>query len=625
LKVPAASLSTYQSTDVWKNFETKQGIAVDTLTLNPQDGMVNLTSVIVVHYATVGELPLPTRLDYTFDGWYTQQNGGGTRYVAATAATSSTTLYAKWVENYTLTFDPQSGTVSPDSKSVGPGLAVGALPMPTRAGYSFGGWYTVQDGGGTQYMAATVATSSITLHAKWTVNTYTLTFNPQGGTVDTQSKTVTFGAAVDELPMPERTGYTFDGWYTQQKGNGTKYADTTIYSATSSTTLYAKWTGISYTLTFDPQGGTVGAPSKTVTFGAAVDTLPVPERPGYAFSGWHTEQNGKGTQYTATTVYSDTSNIMLYAKWTGISYTLTFNLQGGTGGTQSKTVTVGTPVGRLPVPVRISYTFDGWYTQQNGNGTKYTDTTVYSTPSNTTLYAKWTGVSYTLTFNPQGGTVGASNKTVTFGAAVDTLPVPERPGYTFDGWYTQQNGSGVEYTDTTVYSIMSNITLYAKWTGVSYTLTFNPQGGTVNTPSKAVTFGAVVGTLPVPEHPDYTFDGWYTMQNGGGARYTENTVYSDTSSLTLYAKWTEREGLTGVSAQLQATVALYPNPFTSEVHLTGAAGCMLTVFTATGTMVHTQKVTSAQETISLEKLSAGVYFFRLEKDGKSAMKAGVKN
>jgi uncharacterized repeat protein (TIGR02543 family) len=146
------------------------------------------------------------------------------------------------------------------------------------------------------------------------------------------------------------------------------------------------------------------------------------------------------------------------------------------------------------------------------------------------------------------------------------------------------------------------------------TLTFNAQGGEVSLAAKTLASGEPVGALPVPTRSSYIFGGWYTQPDGKGEQYTAATIAS--SSLTLYALWTP-ETPAGVEERLQVEAKLYPSPFAKTVHLTGAEGCTLTVFTATGAAVHTQKIADAEETIALENLPTGLYFFRLEKDGKS--------
>ncbi|MDR1673461.1 MAG: InlB B-repeat-containing protein [Bacteroidales bacterium] len=125
-------------------------------------------------------------------------------------------------------------------------------------------------------------------------------FQNEGKTVATQQ--IRSGEKVAAPAAPERTGYTFLGWY----ANATAWDfDSPV---TANLTLVAKWTGNPYALYFDANGGTVSLASKTVTYDAAVGTLPDPTRAGYTFDGWNTAQDGAGTKYTAATVYNATDN-----------------------------------------------------------------------------------------------------------------------------------------------------------------------------------------------------------------------------------------------------------------------------------------------------------------------------
>jgi uncharacterized repeat protein (TIGR02543 family) len=383
------------------------------------------------------------------------------------------TLYAQWTAIiYSLGFDAQPGNVSLSSKNVFYDVAVGELPTPTRAGYTFGGWFTGFDGTGMEYTEETVyrMTYDITLYAQWTANTYTLNFDANGGPVKPDNMEVTYDNPVDHLPMLDRTGYYFNGWSTKQDGSGTNYFNS-IPPCTilDDITLYTQWIPNTYSMGFDADGGTVSTESKEVTFGAEIGELPTPTRSGYIFGGWYTQPNGEGKEYTATTVYDTACGIPFYAKWTATTattYTLFFDAQSGSVSPASKTVTYGAAVGTLPKPTRSSYTFVGWYTSTNGAGTPYTATTVYSVSANTTLYAKWTAATastYLLTFDAQSGSVSPASKSVTYGAAVGAVPTPTRSGYTFGGWYTSTNGAGTLYTATTVHSTTGNLTLYAKW------------------------------------------------------------------------------------------------------------------------------------------------------------------
>ncbi|MBK7452259.1 MAG: InlB B-repeat-containing protein [Anaerolineales bacterium] len=161
----------------------------------------------------------------------------------------------------------------------------------------------------------------ITLYAKWTANSYTITFDSNGGSVVT-AITQPFGSAVSAPIAPTKTGYTFGGWYSDA-GLNTAYTFTTMPAA--DITLYAKWTANSYTITFDSNGGSV-VTAITQDFDTAVTAPTAPTKTGNTFGGWYSDA-GLNTAYTFTTMPA--ANITLYAKWTANSYTITFDSNGG--------------------------------------------------------------------------------------------------------------------------------------------------------------------------------------------------------------------------------------------------------------------------------------------------------
>jgi uncharacterized repeat protein (TIGR02543 family) len=111
----------------------------------------------------------PTRSGHLFGGWYTQLNGGGAAFTASTVVSANTKVYAKWTDQYTVTFDADGGSPATQTRTVNSGEAVGsAMPSdPTRSGDIFGGWYTQQNGGGAAFTASTTVTANITVYAKW--------------------------------------------------------------------------------------------------------------------------------------------------------------------------------------------------------------------------------------------------------------------------------------------------------------------------------------------------------------------------------------------------------------------------------------------------------------------------
>ena len=215
--------------------------------------------------------------------------------------------------------------------------------------------------------------------------------------------------------------------------------------------------GGNYTVTFNANGGATPTASKTVTYGFTYGTLPTPTRTGYTSSGWYTATSG-GSQVTSSTTVSLSANQTLYARWTANTYTVTFNANGGTTPTASKSVTYASTYGTLPTPTRTGHSFSGWYTASSG-GSKITSSSTVSITANQTLYAHWTASTYTVTFNPDGGTVSPTTKSVTYGSTYGDLPTPTKSGYEFLGWYS----GNTRITSSTSVTITADQTLTAHW------------------------------------------------------------------------------------------------------------------------------------------------------------------
>lgn len=133
----------------------------------------------------------------------------------------------------------------------------------------------------------------------------------------------------------------------------------------------------------------------------------------------------------------------------------------------------------------------------------------------------------TITLNPNGGAL--PEYSLVAGAA---LPIPTKTGYTFAGWYENQEFSGDPVTDVPTDST-KNLNFYAKWTANTYTVIFDANGGSVN-PTSAVTVAGKLTSLPTPTYDGYDFIGWYT-QKDGGEKVTTDTVFAMDS--TIYAHW----------------------------------------------------------------------------------------
>jgi len=380
----------------------------------------------------------PTQAGYTFNSWNTNSGGTGSAFDVNTVIGSNFMVYAQWDGNsYLLNFDAQGGTVSSSSQSVVYGAAIGTLPTPSKTNYTFVSWNTAADGSGTDYNSSTVYSVSgdTTLYATWSADSYIINFDAQGGTVSSSSQFVVYGAAVGTLPTPSKTNYTFVSWNTAADGSGTDYNSSTVYSVSGNLDLYAEWVGNTYSLAFSAQGG-ANSDNQSVVYNSAVGALPTPTRSNYTFSGWYTEPNGDGIQYTAATVYGNSSNIVLYAKWTANSYVLSFDAQGGEVSPSTKSVYYNSAVGTLPTPSKTNYTFVSWNTAADGSGTDYNSSTVYTVSGNATVYAQYNINQYTLNYSAgsNGSISGITSQVVNYGASGSSVTANPNANYRFRRW-----------------------------------------------------------------------------------------------------------------------------------------------------------------------------------------------
>lgn len=285
-----------------------------TVTFDANEGTVTPAEQTVTYGSHYGELPTPTREGYTFVGWFTEQNGG-TKVMADTKVTTASNhmLYAHWTQNvYDVRFDANGGKEAYEPKKVRHGGAYGTFPLtPTRIGYEFAGWFTdAKDG--TQVKPEDVVTASHTLYAHWTANTYTVTFDANGGTVTPATQEVTYGSTYGELPTPTRKGYTFVGWFTGAKDGRQVKADAEVTTA-ADRTLHAHWTQNICTVTIkDDKDGDVIETQQIPEGGLAKKPAKEPVREGYTFVGW--QANGAAWDFDKNTVERETEIVALWGK-----------------------------------------------------------------------------------------------------------------------------------------------------------------------------------------------------------------------------------------------------------------------------------------------------------------------
>ena len=364
-----------------------------------------------------------------------------------------------------------------------------------RTGYTFAGWETSEP-----------TADTIKCSAKWTANTYTVTFDPTGGSeVITKTIDVTYGEPLGDMPVPKREGYVFLGWYDALVG-GKCYGDsdgksTSRYDKTENCTLYAQWVINRYTITFDTAGGSEIAPI-TQDYDTAITAPADPTREGYTFIGWD--------KAIPTTMPAE--NMTVTAQWEINQYTITFDTAGGSE-IAPITQDYGTAITAPADPTREGYTFIGW--------DKAIPTTMPA--ENMTVTAQWEINQYTITFDTAGGSEIAPI-TQDYDTAITAPADPTREGYTFIGW------------DKAIPTTMpaENMTVTAQWEINQYTITFDTAGGSEIAPITQ-DYGTAITAPADPTREGYTFIGW--------DREIPKTMPAE--NITLKARWKDTEKPTG--------------------------------------------------------------------------------
>ncbi len=347
-----------------------------------------------------------------------------------------------------------------------------------------------------------------------TSRSYTITYVMDGGVLTMTDD----GSSLTIQRMPEdtllfqnvaisRTGYLFDGFYTDADFHDLFYdGSDDVYMPALDLTLYAKWTPHSFTIYFDPNGGSVNVYSKNALCDAPIGSLPIPTRTFYTFDDWKLD----GVTVTEDSVFTSVEDRTFVAEWTPNSFTLSFNANGGNCSQSSKTITYGCKVGSLPTPTRDHFSFIGWYLS---DGTLVTADTLFPTDSNQSVIAHWTPMSYSVTWNAGANCTIAVQRTSSpyAGAAIGSIGSGATVYYgdVLNITYAPNMGYAISTNGSKSITVIDNVTssdIYATATAQSYpyNIVYVSSNGTpLGTDTVTKTYGTVA-TISAPNKSGYT-------------------------------------------------------------------------------------------------------------------------
>ena len=497
--------------------------------------------------------------NYIFDGWYTEETGGK-KVTDFGNANGDITYYARFIEvnnQYTYTFYSENGVSEIKKETVDYGTEISVPEAPVKQAtpefsYEFDGWYTLPEGGEKVETFGTIS-SDVSYYAQYKEikNKYYYKFVDDKLNVLVE-ETAEYGSSFNVPAAPVKAStqeysYEFDGWYTAQTG-GAKIEDFSNVTLTREIIFYAQYkeTRNKYTYSFYDEAGNL-IDTTTADYGTNIDVPTTPTKEAtaeytYTFDGWYTEETG-GEKVTDFGLLED--NVSYYARFIPTKNQYTYSFYDDEGVLiYTTTDDYGTNIVVPADPTKEStqeytYIFDGWYTLPEG-GQKVETFTI---SSNVSYYARFIKNDrlYKATFLNYDGNIFASEeieygKPISAPILIPTKNLDDGNTYVFVGWYTEET-AGEKVTEFG--NISSDVVYYARFiieeSPVNrYTYTFYDELGNVIKTDYIAEGEEIVAPKSLPEKAKtqeytYTFDGWYTLPEGGEKLETFGTISSNVS------------------------------------------------------------------------------------------------
>ncbi|AZQ63856.1 T9SS type A sorting domain-containing protein [Flammeovirga pectinis] len=415
-----------------------------------------------------------------------------------------------------------------------------ALQDPTRAGYTFVGWF---DGLTSTNEITNLSNNNLVVYAQWTPDNYTINYaiNNGGSVSNTNPTSYTVETSDITLTDLSRFGYDFSGWYTDTGLTIPVSGFAIPTGSTGDVTFYCNFTpqadnAITYNNVNGVTNSNPASYSPTITAPIALQNLS--SRSGYTFDGWFREASFT----TPITEIIATDGVLdIYAKWTAINYTISFNVINGSGITNSNPVayTIESADITLTDLSKASSNFLGWFTDASFT-TPVTGPAIQSgSTGNKTFYSRfYSQTNNQITYNNLNGVTNPNQSSYSPGitSPITLQALSGRNGYTFNGWFREASFtnaiSEVSYSD-------GDITLYAKWDAINYTInyTLNNGSGTTNSNPTSYTIESSDISLSDLSISGYNFRGWYTDAGLTSAVNSVAIPTGSTGDITVYAKW----------------------------------------------------------------------------------------
>jgi uncharacterized repeat protein (TIGR02543 family) len=403
-----------------------------------------LDSAKVAYNTAFAEPEEPTLQGYTFDGFYADKEME-VPFDFTQNIITDTNIYVKWNVNiYTVSFETNGGNSIADQQ-VNYNEKATRPADPIKTGYTFEGFYADKEMEIPFDFTQNIITDT-NIYVKWIVNTYTVSFETNGGN-SIADQQVNYNEKATRPEDPKKTGYTFEGFYADEEY---KVPFDFTQKITEDTKIYAKWIINTCKVNFVTIDGVV-TDSEKVNYNQKATRPADPTKTGYTFGGFYADKEMEIPFDFTQNIITDTN---IYVKWNVNTYTVSFETNGGNS-IADQQVNYNEKATRPEDPTKIGCEFGNWY--KDSALTNQFDFKNDVIESDTTLYASWISHPVEISYDTNGGKEIDSIR-IESDTAIGTLPTPERAWYTFIGWFT---ATDEEVYPTTIF--ISNQTIYAKW------------------------------------------------------------------------------------------------------------------------------------------------------------------
>ncbi|MBR6745590.1 MAG: InlB B-repeat-containing protein [Clostridia bacterium] len=514
---------------------------------NGGEGAMNPTVIPTGDTAALTENRF-TKRGHTFLGW-AEAPDGEARWSNTADFTVETygnrTLYAVWIPtDYEISLETRVGDAL--DKIIYTVNDTVELPVLTLEHYVFEGWYANADFSGDRVEGFENETENKVFYAKWIPVEYTLTFE------GTSLPSVKYNADSEGivLPTPERTGYTFLGWFTDADRTEENRISEVPAGSAGDRTFYPKWEAIAYTVVYDPNGGEGEMQSSDHVYDvhSALHENKF-TRTHYIFIGWSLSKDG-GKIYadreSVLNLTGESGTVTLYAQWEAIRYTVSFDPNGGDP-IAPHDYTVNDLPYALPTPTRAGYRFVGWYDPDGPD-----KTAVGAIPENSSgnkaYRAQWVMEEYTVSWMPipNGALTVTRVAAQLSGAALGVLRDGDTVYYgdKLEIAYTADTGYHFEASGSAVFTRTLDVTRSVTADDVTvtpvrnpYTIVYDGNGGTPSIPSEKGVYGSADKITATASRHGWIFLGWADTNGNPVSERDPNHGAAQGETVTLYAQW----------------------------------------------------------------------------------------